>query len=243
MPPRPRRAGRRWRSPFSFEFTTPTVRLLQADWYRRGKRYDKPVVLLLRFNQPVSAAGLLPHLTLERAPHAWSAPFLPSAGLPEALAADPRAPEAFAAKVAAASAAAGSRAPVAVHPARDWDKKQFPPSEDLLVLETTEVPPPDTWIRIVVGPSARGVQGSETPGRRSRGRSSWSRRFSSRASGARSPATPTSTTRCGSAAACSFPRRVARSVRSTLPIPAAPSPWRGRSRRPPPTRTRVKATR
>ena len=151
-------------SPFSFEFTTPTVRLLQADWYRRGKRYDKPVVLLLRFNQPVSAPVLLPYLTLEHAPHAWSAPSLPSAGLPYALAADPHAAQAFAAKVAAASAAASSRATVAVRAASDWDKKKFPPSDDLLVLETTEAPPPDTWIRIVVGPSARGVQGSETPG-------------------------------------------------------------------------------
>ena len=150
-------------SPFSFEFITPTVRLLQADWYRRDKRYDKPVVLLLRFNQPVSAPGLLPHLTLEHAPHAWRAPILPSAGLPEALGADPRAAEAFASRVAAASAAASSRAAVTVRATRDWDTKLFPPSDDLLVIETREVPPPDTWIRIVVGPAARGVQGTETP--------------------------------------------------------------------------------
>lgn len=150
-------------SPFSFEFTTPTVRLLQADWYRRNRRYDQPVVLRLRFNQPVSAASVLPHLRLEHAPHDWSPPTLPSAALADVLAADPRAAEAFAAKVAAASAAAKSRAPVTVRAARDWDKKLFPPSDDLLVLETTDVPPPDTWLRIVVGRTAKGVQGTETP--------------------------------------------------------------------------------
>ena len=142
---------------------TPTVRLLQADWYRRDKRYDTPVVLLLRFNQPVSAASLLPHLTLQHAPHDFRAPTLPSTGLPHALALDPRAAEAFAAKVAAAAAAAASRAPVTVRAAPDWNKTQFPPSDDLLVLETTDVPPPDTWLRIVVGAEARGVQGTETP--------------------------------------------------------------------------------
>src|SRR5687768_6084105 len=93
-------------SAFSFEFTTPTVRLLQADWYRRGNRYDAPVVLLLRFNQPVSAATLLPHLRVVRVPHAWAAPSLSPAGLPHAFGVDPRAAEAFAAKVAAAEAAA-----------------------------------------------------------------------------------------------------------------------------------------
>ena len=150
-------------APFAFDFTTPTVRLLQADWYRRGNRYDKPVVLLLRFNQPISASGLLPHLTVAHAPHAWSAPVLPSRGLAYALAADPRATEAFAAKVAVASAASSSRVPITVRATRDWDKKAFPPSDDLLVLETTEVPPPDTWIRIAVGKTARGAQGTATP--------------------------------------------------------------------------------
>ena len=151
-------------APFSFAFTTPTVRLLQADWYRRGSRYDQPVVLMLRFNQPVSAASVLPHLTFEHAPHAWTAPILPSAALTYALAADPRTAEAFASRVAAAAAAAASAAPITVRATRDWDKKRFAPAADLLVLETTDVPRPDTWLRIVVGRGAKGSQGTETPG-------------------------------------------------------------------------------
>src|SRR5688500_1566097 len=150
-------------SPFSFEFTTPTVRLLQADWYRRENRYDRPVVLLLRFNQPVSAATLLPHLRIVRVPHAWVAPSLSPAGLPHAFGVDPRAAETFAAKVAAAEAAAASSGPVAVRATTDWNKTTFPASEDLLVLETTEVPPPETWLSVVVGEGARGAQGTETP--------------------------------------------------------------------------------
>ena len=150
-------------SPFTFEFTTPTVRLLQADWYRRGNRYDKPVVLVLRFNQPVTAATLLPHLRVVRVPHAWVAPTLPPSGLPHAFGIDPRAAEAFAARVAAAQAAASASGPVGVRATADWNKTAFPPSDDLLVLETTEAPPPDTWLSIVVGEGARGAQGTETP--------------------------------------------------------------------------------
>ncbi len=146
-----------------FEFTTPTLRLLQADWYRRSGRYDKPVVLLLRFNQPVSAAALLPHLTFAHAPHPWTAPVLPAAAMSYALAADPRAGEALAAKIAAAASAAASAAPIPVRVTRDWDKKRFAPAPALVVLETTEVPAPDTWIRIVVGAGARSAQGLATP--------------------------------------------------------------------------------
>ena len=160
----PSARGQTLGTPFSFEFTTPTVRLLQASWYRRDNRYDRPVVLLLRFNQPVAAAGLLPHLALQHEPHPWDAPAPPWPGLAPALGGDPSAAAAFAAKVAAATAAASSRSPVAVRPAADWDKKQYPPSDDLLVLETTEVPPPDTWIRVSVRSGARGVQGTETAG-------------------------------------------------------------------------------
>ena len=45
-------SGRRLPRPYSFAFTTPTVKLLQTNWYRRGGRAGAQMVVLLRFNQP-----------------------------------------------------------------------------------------------------------------------------------------------------------------------------------------------
>ncbi len=148
----------------AFTFTTPTVRLLEVLWFRRGGRFDRPVLLLLRFNQPVAAESLLPQLAVQRKPHAFDAPVLPPDALGHARRVDPRASEAFAARVEAARASASASGPVAVHVASDWDKVRFPPAPELLVLETDAVPPPDTWLEVVVGAAARGQQGTETPG-------------------------------------------------------------------------------
>ena len=57
-------SGRKLAAPYTFAFTTPTVKLLATNWYRRGDRFDGPVVIGLRFNQPVRPADLLQRLTL-----------------------------------------------------------------------------------------------------------------------------------------------------------------------------------
>src|SRR5216684_5719413 len=44
-------SGRRLTAPYRFSFTTPTVKLLGLDWYRKNGRYDSPMILALRFNQ------------------------------------------------------------------------------------------------------------------------------------------------------------------------------------------------
>src|SRR5687767_13829190 len=49
-------SGRRLARVHRFSFTTPTVRLLNTNWYRRGGRAGAPMVILLRFNQPVRPA-------------------------------------------------------------------------------------------------------------------------------------------------------------------------------------------
>ena len=67
-------AGVRLVRPFAFSFTTPTVRLLQTSWSRRQGRYDRAVVLLLRFNQPVSHASVDPHLSAACQAHAFTPP-------------------------------------------------------------------------------------------------------------------------------------------------------------------------
>ncbi|HET6897467.1 MAG TPA: Ig-like domain-containing protein, partial [Vicinamibacteria bacterium] len=146
--------------PYRFSFTTPTLRLLQTTWSRREGRHDRPVVLLLRFNQPVSHAAVDPHLTVAYQPHAFKAPAPPGdEGAPPETAAL----QAFEARVAQARESAGRSAPVAVRPTEDWDKKAYPPGSDLLAFETVEPPPPESWLRVSLDAAARGVEGNATP--------------------------------------------------------------------------------
>ena len=51
-------SGRTLGKPYTFSFTTPTVKLLRTQTYRRGGRADAPFVVLLRFNQPVEPADV-----------------------------------------------------------------------------------------------------------------------------------------------------------------------------------------
>jgi alpha-2-macroglobulin len=148
--------------PYTFSFTTPTLRLLQTTWSRRGGRYDRPVVLVLRFNQPVSHATVDPHLAVAFQSHAFKAPTPPGdAHAP----ADPATLQAFEAKVARARESAGRSAPVVVRATEDWDKKTYPPADDLLAFETVDAPPPEAWLRVALDASARGRHGNATPGR------------------------------------------------------------------------------
>jgi hypothetical protein len=158
-------AGRRLARPYTFSFTTPTTRLLRTGWYRRGRRYDAPVVIALRFNQPVTREGVAPHLRFDLAPHDFVAPVLPPEGLERLKALDPKALADFEAKVARARQVASSRDPVPVSPTSDWDRKAYPPGPDLLVFQTDVVPPPDGWIRVLLDGEVRGAQGPATPGK------------------------------------------------------------------------------
>jgi hypothetical protein len=157
-------AGRRLARPYTFSFTTPTVRLLRTGWYRRARRYDAPVVIALRFNQPVTREGVAPHLRLHLAPHDFVAPVLPPEGVERLKALDPKALEDFEAKVARARQVASRRDPVPVSPTSEWDRKAYPPGPDLLVFQTDVVPPPDGWIRVLLDGQVRGAQGPATPG-------------------------------------------------------------------------------
>src|SRR5258708_34899673 len=71
-------SGRRLTTPYRFAFTTPTVKLLGLDWYRKNGRYASPMILALRFNQPVRTADIVPHTNLRLEPHAFDAPILPA---------------------------------------------------------------------------------------------------------------------------------------------------------------------
>jgi uncharacterized protein YfaS (alpha-2-macroglobulin family) len=156
-------SGRRLGRPHQFSFTTPTVKLLNTNWYRRGERAGAPMVVMLRFNQPVRAAELLAHLRTQFARHDWAEPSLSSEALAHLKATDPASIQRFNAKVAATRAVANATGPVAVRLTTDWDKKRVAPSPDLVVLETTTPVPPESWVRVSVSTTAPSPAGPEKP--------------------------------------------------------------------------------
>jgi hypothetical protein len=153
-------SGRTLGRPYTFSFTTPTARLLQTNWYRSGGRYDQKVVVTLRFNQPVRPADVLTHTSARYEPHSWDAPDLSDA---ERQRMGPAETAKFDAKVAATLATAGSRAPIALALATNWDRQRFPPSPDLVVLETVSAPAVNAWMRLAIDNRVPAIQGSSTP--------------------------------------------------------------------------------
>src|SRR3954471_2746360 len=154
-------SGHTLAAPYTFAFTTPTVKLLATNWYRLGNRFDGPVVVGLRFNQPVRPADLLQRLTLAYKTHDWTPPEMSAAARARMQATEPAGLAAFEAKGAAATAAASSTARVAVSSTAGWDTgKLGKPEPTLVVLQTTTVPPTESWIELTVPPGMRGVQGS-----------------------------------------------------------------------------------
>ncbi len=155
-------SGAKLGEPYTFSFTTPTLKLLETSWARREGRHDRPVVLLLRFNQPVSHATVDPHVHLAYQSHAFKPPLPPGdARVP----ADPVARAAFDAKVAQGGQTAARTSAVPLRPTDDWDRKAHPSGDDLLAFETTAVPPPEAWLQVALDEGARGVQGNATPGK------------------------------------------------------------------------------
>src|SRR4029078_166983 len=73
-------SGRTLGSPYTFSFTTPTVKLLQTHWYRPGGRYDAAPIVVLRFNQPVTALDVLAHGRMRFESHPFTAPAIAQAG-------------------------------------------------------------------------------------------------------------------------------------------------------------------
>ncbi|MCM2257002.1 MAG: MG2 domain-containing protein [Vicinamibacteria bacterium] len=154
-------SGRKLGKPHVFEFTTPVVRLREAQVYRETGRGDSPAVIGLRFNQPVDPAALLPHLAVSFEPYEWAPPTLPAA---TRKAMGPGAVAAYEAKVKAAYNAATASGPVAVALAAKWNTDRLGAGEDLVVVTTTTPPPTGSRLRVTLGAGARGTGGPETPG-------------------------------------------------------------------------------
>jgi uncharacterized protein YfaS (alpha-2-macroglobulin family) len=141
-------AGNTLDQPYRWSFTTPTIRLLRADWYRKK---SGSVIIALRFNQNVDPNTLAAHVKLRTQAHTIELPPVPAAG--------------EAKKEKALAAAASDGAPILAFLATDWDKERFVPSKDLVVLETKPGIASDTNIQILIddklAPSAKQARGSE----------------------------------------------------------------------------------
>ncbi|HEX5107051.1 MAG TPA: MG2 domain-containing protein [Vicinamibacterales bacterium] len=159
-------SGRTLARPATFTLTTPTVRLLQTNWYRRGGTVNGAVVALLRFNQPVRAQDVAEHLTASLERHDWEPPRPFSADeLQRLRALDPAAPDAFARKVAATRQVAAGGPAVGVRLTSDWDRQRFPAAPDLVAFETTTPVAPESWVKLTLDGGLPSPAGRATPGR------------------------------------------------------------------------------
>ncbi len=157
-------SGRTLARAVTFSFTTPTVRLLQTRWYRRGGTIDGRMVILLRFNQPVRSTDIAASLTASLEPHDWKPPVFSLDEEARLIAIDREALHRFDAKVAATRAIAAATTPVAVRLTDDWDKKTYPPARDLVVFETDTPVLPESWVKLSLDARLRAAAGPATPG-------------------------------------------------------------------------------
>ena len=158
-------AGQKLTSPYQFNFTTPTVKMTSARWYRKTGKVDSPAVLALHFNQPVRSADILAHVRVQQDPHEWdNEPTLSDEARRRLTTSDPTALEKFDAKVAAVAQLVASTTAFSVRVAADWNKKEFPASPDLVMLETTGAPPPEAHLAIILDARVPSAAGRETPG-------------------------------------------------------------------------------
>lgn len=143
-------------------FTTPTIKLLSTEFYRRGGKADGSVVIAMRFNQPISAAAILPHVRVRTAAHDVPPPFWTSDSIERLKKLEPQGWAAYEAKKTKVDQVAKTdKAPVLVFAATDWDKERWPVAEDLVVVETKPGIQPETHLDVVLAASLNRVAGAE----------------------------------------------------------------------------------
>jgi uncharacterized protein YfaS (alpha-2-macroglobulin family) len=133
---------------YKWTFSTPSIRLVNTGWYRKGGKSDGAIVIGLRFNQPVDVNNIVSHLQLRTAAHEFSDVVLQDEGQKRMT---PAEVQAFEAKKAKAQAAAQSdNDQIFAFVPTEWNVERFPKGKDLVVLETKPGIAPDTWIRVNV---------------------------------------------------------------------------------------------
>ncbi len=130
--------------PYTFSFITPTIQLLRTNWQRKNEGFNEPVHIFLRFNQPVDPKVIIQHLQLRTKSYKFDGPLAP---VQDQL--KPEEWQAFEAKRAKAEQTAASDGTLVLgFFAEEWDKASFPPSPDLVVLETKPGIPQGTHIQV-----------------------------------------------------------------------------------------------
>ena len=155
-------AGHSLGAPYEYTFTTPTVRLLSAEWYRQTGRFDSPAVIALRFNQPVRPEDAVAHAHVALMPHAWNAPVVTAEIRERWRQTDPEGLARFDEKIAAVKRVTSIPDPIGARLARSWNEKRFPPEPTRVVLETTTAPPPEGWLAITIDDTMPSPEGRET---------------------------------------------------------------------------------
>ncbi len=158
-------SGRKLARAVTFSFTTPTVRLLQTRWYRRGDTVNGRMIVLLRFNQPVRPPDVAASLSAALEPHSFITPVFSAEEQSQLTSIDPDGLRRFEAKVNGAKAIAASTVPVSLRLASDWDKKTYPPSNDLVVFESDTPVLPESWVKLTLDEKLRSAAGTATPGK------------------------------------------------------------------------------
>ncbi|MFA6958175.1 MAG: MG2 domain-containing protein [Thermoanaerobaculia bacterium] len=158
-------SGNSLASPYSFSFTTPTVKLLSTSWYRKGGRYDASVIVLMSFNQPVKPQDVAKHLQLRYQSHPWEEPHLDENATAFLEKNDPTALEKFKAKIEKTRAATQATGPVVNFLAESWDVERYPKRSELVVVESKPGIPTDSWVQLVLDDKLPSAAGKEVPGK------------------------------------------------------------------------------
>ncbi len=156
-------SGRGLAAPVTFRFVTPVVRLLQTNWYRRGRTVEGAMVVVLRFNQPVRGDEVAAHLTASIDGHEWIAPSFTAEEQQRLRALDASAFAAFTAKVDATRRVASGGPAVGFRVIDDWDRTRFPPAPNLVALEATTTVAPESWVKLVLDAGLPSPAGPATP--------------------------------------------------------------------------------
>lgn len=153
-------AGNTLATPFTTMFTTPTPRLLNADWYRKDGTVHSPIVVALQFNQPMRAIDVAAHLSGVPEAHQWRAPAMSSQSRAWLKQHDPAGLRKFDEKVAAVARITSGLGPRASFvPAATWDTKRYPKRSGLVVLESRSAPLPDMALSLSLDGQLTGIEG------------------------------------------------------------------------------------
>lgn len=157
-------SGRRLEKPVTFRFATPSVKLLETTWVRRGGTIDTPLQLMLRFNQPVRPQDVLAHVRARLEPVPWNPPTFTPEEEARLRATAPGALEQFQAKVARTREVTAGGRSVPLRLASEWDKERFAAEPNLVVLEAADAVLPGSRVQIALDANVPSPAGPATPG-------------------------------------------------------------------------------